>query len=358
MSQSPNVMLSMLAQIEPVLDTIAELGFVHIQNNTIQYSIQPKLHIYSNNLRNFELDRWNVTMQYLTDYSFYHSDFDGSYFLCLYDGWREMTEPAEPSQRIHIPWNSYSDDYKETYLLGVGSVGEPRFYSHLTHITYIDLPLPVIAYNRHWNDSNVLLIPDPEFLQTGFESFTHEVSRSDVSYEQKSSQIIWRGARHVNEGYIYTTEGYEQDLALLKRNKIHPRDLACAISQSGGRLVPDVAVFFNASFEYLPVAEMLTHKYLLDLDGMVSAWSGLYWKLYSNSVVFKLRSHWEQWYYRDMKPFHHFIPLANLSPAEIQKAFDWCEILYPKRCKQIAEQSSVFVQQLTYDFAVKNYTIH
>jgi hypothetical protein len=162
----------------------------------------------------------------------------------------------------------------------------------------------------------------------------------------------------VDGGYTYVGEGYETSLHASGRSKIHPRDLACSISSSPGRLSPDIARCLNASFEFVPVGAMLQSRYLLDLDGMVSAWSGLYWKLYSASAVFKLRSHWEQWYYRDLVPFAHFVPLRNLSPVEVQAAFDWCELDNPQQCEDIAKAGAVFARTLTYEYAVKNYVIH
>ena len=74
---------------------------------------------------------------------------------------------------------------------------------------------------------------------------------------------------------------------------------------------------FNASFpeegNNYPLKDMLPFKYALDLDGMTSAWSAFYWKLYSNCIPIKLASHWEQWYYRELIPYYHYLPLLQFS---------------------------------------------
>jgi hypothetical protein len=162
----------------------------------------------------------------------------------------------------------------------------------------------------------------------------------------------------VDDGYTYVGEGYEASLQASGRSRIHPRDLACSISSSPGRLTPDIAQFLNASYDFMPVGDMLQSRYLLDLDGMVSAWSGLFWKLYSASAVFKLRSHWEQWYYRDLVPLVHFVPLRNLSPEVVQAAFDWCETGSPQQCEGVAQAGAALARTLTYEYAVKQYVIH
>lgn len=340
-----------------ILDTIFELGYVEFVNGTLAASVLPKFNVYSTRVHPVYADRSNETIIYLKDYARYHPNFDGQYFLCLYDGWREMTDPAEEADRVHVPWKSYSAEEHLEYFIGSGAINEPRFYSRLDSTIYVDLPLPILAFSRHVGDRNVLLLPDHQFLQSEFRSYIKEVIGADIPWNQKQSQILWRGSRNVNTGYRYTAEGYESQLAAHNLTKIHPRDLACSITASVGRLIPDIGQYLNASYDRTSIADMLQSKYLLDLDGMVNAWSGLFWKLYSNSVVFKLRSHWEQWYYHELKPFVHYVPLRNLSPLVVQEAFEWCEVLHREECERIGAQATDFTRHLTYEYAVKHYEI-
>lgn len=251
-----------------------------------------------------------------------------------------------------------SGDLQENLWGGIGSAGEPRFNSKMDATVYVNLPLPILAYNRHTNDKNVLLIPDPEFLRNGFKEQLRSTKIGDIQWDEKQSLIIWRGSEHVSAGYSFLTAGYEGTLTSMGLNKIHPRYLAVSITGSKGVLNPDIGQILDASFNKTTIEDMLKYKYQLDLDGMVSAWSGLFWKLYSNSVVFKVRSRWEQWYYRDLIPYVHFIPLENLSPNVVQGAFDWCERSHLDRCKKVAVESAQFARTLTYEYAVKTYVIH
>jgi hypothetical protein len=53
---------------------------------------------------------------------------------------------------------------------------------------------------------------------------------------------------------------------------------------------------------------------IIDIDGNANSWDGLFWKLLSNSVVLKVESNNSQWYYSQLKPWHHFVPVkADLS---------------------------------------------
>lgn len=350
--------LGKMNEVLSILDTIVELGFVQFVNGALTTSVLPKFNIYSTNINPVYLDRWNGTILYLKDYARYHPQFEGSYFLCLYDGWREMTDPAEEADRVHIPWYSYSEEEHLEYFIGSGTIGEPRFYSRLDPTIYVDLPLPILAYSRHVGDRNVLLLPDHQFLESEFRGYIREVLGTDIPWSEKQSQILWRGSRHVNAGYGYTIEGYERQLAAQGITKIHPRELACSITNSVGHLTPDIGRYLNATYAPTSIEDMLQSKYLLDLDGMVNAWSGLFWKLYSNSVVFKLRSHWEEWYYNELKPYVHYIPLRNLSPLVVQEAFEWCEVHHREECERIGTHATDFARHLTYEYAVKHYNIH
>ena len=101
--------------------------------------------------------------------------------------------------------------------------------------------------------------------------------------------------------------------------------------------------------------EMLQYKYQIDIDGEVSAWSGLWWKLYSNSVVFKVNSHYEQWYYNELKEWIHYIPVkADLS--DLEEKYKWA-LENDNKCKDIAKAGREFAASLTYENVIKNYKI-
>lgn len=355
-------MASSAASVQGILNQIVELGFVSFHEGQLKHSIRPIFD--TNEMKHvFYSDRWNTTIRYLEDYGVYHPGFQGDFFISLYDGWREMISPSDSVEdRLYIPWDSFTKEEKSEYFVGKGTLDEPRFVSSLPSHIYATLPLPVITFNRHINDRNALLIPDYEFLEAEFHEHSHEVGSSDVDWMDKLQQIMWRGSYHVNDGYSYVMDGYKNKIVGVQGQpltKIHPRNLIGTIAPNGiATFGADGTVVLNASFQKTMIKDMLKYKYLLDLDGKVSAWSGFYWKLYSNSVPLKPYSHWEQWYYRDLVPYLHYIPMENLSPAAFTKAYHWCEFINPEQCKRIASSGAQFARLLTYEYAVKEYIIH
>jgi hypothetical protein len=94
---------------------------------------------------------------------------------------------------------------------------------------------------------------------------------------------------------------------------------------------------------------------MLDIDGEVNAWSGLWWKLFSNSVVFKVDSHYEQWYYNELKEWVHYIPVKG-DLSDLEEKYKWA-LEHEEECKQININSTNFIKEHTYDYVVKNITL-
>lgn len=309
-----------------VLADIQELGFVEIRGGKVVAERRPLMNLYTN-------ERWRVTIDYMVQYAKHHTEFEGEYYVCIYDGWREYSEYVPHEARTYVPW---TPDMRRDFV-GKGAEGEPRFrHMHANPSLYPVLPRPVLAYNRHERDANVLLIPDAQFLETQFKGFVQNVRSNDVPIERKTGdRVVWRGSPNISCGCAYMDHGF---------GKQHPRELA----------VKRLTHVLDASYERADIAWMLKHRYLLDLDGMVSAWSGLYWKLWSNSVVIKMRSHWEQWYYDSLRPYTHFVPVGTF--YELVHVHAWCQ-KNKDLCERIAKESTQFVRGLTYDYAYKDYVI-
>jgi hypothetical protein len=315
-----------------VLSSIRELGFVSVQVGRV--SAVPPLGPMPLPLKY----RWLYTLQYISDYASHHRNWSGEFFVCIYDGWREYSHPVDENDRQYVPWKHV--DHKK--FVGVGSFGEPRFRHRHEDITiYPELPRKILCYCRHTGDQNALLIPDCEFIGTGFASFLRQVKESDTPWEQKAGKVVWRGSPFP----VTHALGVGNNLGGL-----HPRAAAVALSAK-----PEFSAVLDASFDTTSIAQMLRYKYQLDLDGMVSAYSALFWKLSSNSLVWKLKSPWEQWYYNRLLPGQHYVSLRAL--GELHSEFQRCEDDQAD-CQRIVARAIELMKTLTYDRAVSEYNIY
>lgn len=342
---------------ETVLNDIQELGYVAVRDGRIIAEVRPKDCLVSSCW-----DRWSPTLRYLCDYARYHCDFGGEFFVCLYDGWREYIEPTPPAARAYCDWLSLPPEARRRDYLGRGNAGEPRFRAQTdaAAAVYPELPHPVLAYNRHVGDRNTLLIPDSEFLETDFAPFRRQVYADDRPFASKPADgpLYWRGSPNTTEGYRYSTPpGLFRDPASgAPVARVHPRHIAASLSQPDAAAALGLTGVLDASFSYASVADMLKNRYLLDIDGLVSAWSAGYWKLLSQSLVIRAPSHWEHWYSPLLRDGVTHLDLPSWRPEDLRATHAWC-VAHPAETAAMAAGGTAVAERVTYRYAVEEYTI-
>lgn len=317
-----------LGPSQQVLDTIWEIGWLSSETHQV---------IWPRN-SGVALDRMAPVLQFLTDYNRPKVHFN-CYFT-LYDGWRERTGPRKSAQYRRIHTNQLRENF-----IGIGSYGEPGRFIHLFPDSdlFPILDHPVMAFDRHVYDNSVILIPDIYFLQSkGYVDLRREIDNADVLWNAKVSKMVWRGSNH-GDGYeVYNTH--------INKNKLlNQRELLMREISINSWL----ASYINASL--LPHApepnlllsktDMLKFKFQLDIDGRTNSWDGLFWKLYSNSVVFKVASHYEQWYYKHLKPMEHYIPVKG-DLSDLGEKLNWA-LEHDEKCRLIADQGKKIAKGLT-----------
>ncbi|MFZ0565623.1 MAG: glycosyl transferase family 90, partial [Chlamydiales bacterium] len=59
----------------------------------------------------------------------------------------------------------------------------------------------------------------------------------------------------------------------------------------------------------MPMEEIFFHRYQMWIDGNATSYSKSGWRLYTGSTVFKEDSDYVQWYFQDLRPWVHYIPI-------------------------------------------------
>lgn len=208
-----------------------------------------------------------------------------------------------------------------------------------------DLPSPVLVFAKHKNSKKVVLIPDFEALSDK-QTVLSEVRQAEEKYpwSQKISAAVWRGS---TTGGIYNRDNF----------LFFPRSQAVRLSLKFPSLV-------NAKFTQLTqhsdskkkikkrfeeyfgnlysISEHMRYKYQLLIDGNSCAYSGAYWRFFSNCTVFKQDSPNIQWYYKVLKPNIHYVPLrADLS--DLIDKIKWAK-KHDEEMRMISVQSQLFAQ--------------
>jgi hypothetical protein len=312
---------------DQILNTIHELG--HFKFDSMTGKIDVKFPIYT-----VHTGRLDALFKYIISYLRIHGKYGMECYYTVYDAWREHSEPSNNAIFVNAT-PAILEPYK-----GYGSAGEPGRFIHPIKMKNI-FPIfnqKVLAFGRHKNDPYTMLIPDFDFIRTnGYTQLLQEINEKDtLKWFQKINKIFWRGGLH-GVGY----EAYD--------NVTRPRcqrKMLCDLNES----------YLDASLSYITSKEtFLQYKYLIDVDGEVNSWSALWWKLYSNTVLFKVDSHYEQWYYKNLKEWIHYIPVkADLS--DLSEKYQWA-LEHEEECKKINEESTKFIKQHTFEYVLHNYKI-
>lgn len=303
--------------VKEVLSIVGELGFFEIGKQGAICITPP--------LVNLHQQRLEVFGKMLVEYKKRNPDAMLKGFFTLYDAWREHSEPSANPRFLSLGKKSLQ------LFVGKGTLGEPgRFIQpFFLKDRFPVFRYPVFAFGRHVNDPFVQLLPDPEFIETeGYLALRAEVDLCDYAWQEKQKKLYWRGSMH---GFPYQAYDFAQRCSqralLLKWSHAHADICDASVSKHVSR------------------GKQLQYRYLLDVDGEVNAWSGLFWKLYSSSVVFKVNSHYEQWYYNRLIPWEHYIPVAG-DLSDLEEKHDWA-LSNDDACRQIAESGRALASSLT-----------
>ena len=186
-------------------------------------------------------------------------------------------------------------------------------------------------------------IPDRYFiLSTGHSELVGEILkiRKTIFWNKKKNIAVWRGK--LSNGS--KTNFIEQKVDM------NQRELFVDLYKKGQ--LKNV----EYSEESMSKEKMCEYKYLIDIDGWSNTWDATIWKMLSGSVLLKVGSVWEQWYYDKLKEWIHYVPVKD-DFSDLNEKIQWC-IDNDDMCRLISENAYNFVlTELTFDKASR-YTIN
>lgn len=189
--------------------------------------------------------------------------------------------------------------------------------------------IPVFSFSKDRNlDEKVILMPDDEALG-GHSHLLDQVKRGTCAYpwDEKKEKGFWRG------GTTGEQVEFERFLALDRTKPIllsieYPEfidarftGLHQADPLSRKKILEEFPHFFG---QFVNIKNHFQYKYQILIDGNTCAYSRFFWQLFSNCVVLKQISPNIQWYYEDLKPYEHFIPI-DPSLTNLLETIKWCK---------------------------------
>lgn len=218
---------------------------------------------------------------------------------------------------------------------------------------------PILTWAKDKHAKGVILIND-------YTTSCHDPNpflelRLSIPWEQRINQVIWRGTatdaidfsgvdHYHKNNWKYIPRGHLVFLSLKNPELIDARFTACYCCASAAtkKALQDVGAMGN----YMSINEQIAYKYQIVLDGNVCTYPGYQWRLFSGSLVFRHQADQIQWFYRGLKSWQHYIPVAN-NLSDLTKHIQWAKE-HDDAAQTIAKQGTLFARQyLTSDMNLK-----
>ena len=220
--------------------------------------------------------------------------------------------------------------YADGYIYNINDT-DVKFGKGKKFITNQPIEYPiknVLAFSKRYNDIDTICIPDPYYC--GLEQHKKaimEVKNNYMQWDSKIKKCIWRGNIKNNYNINFFDETNKMELT--------PREYFV-------KLYYDNKINnFNYSDSFTSISEQIKYRYILDIDGYSNTWDATVWKLFSGSILLKVKSTWKQWYYDELIEWEHYIPISN-DFSDLNEKIEWC-INNDDKCKIISENANNFV---------------
>jgi Glycosyl transferase family 90 len=152
------------------------------------------------------------------------------------------------------------------------------------------------------------------------------------TFADKINQVIWRGA-------IHSAMIEKSRVALVEYSRMISNDTATTDNDNSNNSqcwLNVRAVNTRDDPHHMELYELADYRYHLDLGGLSgTAWGGLRWKLCSGLLVFKVESWANDWWYRTLEPWTHYIPI-RADVSDLHEKYQWTQ-RNPEAAQAIAE---------------------
>ncbi len=172
--------------------------------------------------------------------------------------------------------------------------------------------VPVFSYQKPMG-GRMILLPDPEFVENDL----YAQEEADISFRMtdapKLNQVMFSGS---STGRVLHEEDVRRDagerLSYAARFQQHPR-IRFTIGFAAECATPEAAALLEAKpyFEAVDWHHQLLSRFIFSMDGNGATCSRVFRTLRSRSVLLKLGSPHQLFYFSGMIPWRHFIPVRD-----------------------------------------------
>lgn len=148
------------------------------------------------------------------------------------------------------------------------------------------------------------------------------------AWENKTNLAFWRGR-----------DSRQERLDLVVMGKKHPKIIDAALTSMF--FFPKDEKKYGKLVKHISFFDFFKHKYQLNVDGTVAAYRFPY-LLAGSSLVLKQDSHYYEHFYKELRPYVHYIPFKR-DLSDLLKQVKWARE-HDFESRQIAENGQEFVR--------------
>lgn len=197
-------------------------------------------------------------------------------------------------------------------------------------------PIFIIAKDK--KDSGLILMPDWYALHE-FYPDKSRILREQIPWEEKKNVVFFRGADSGVWDRVNWRAFPRPKLVSLSLQYPHLIDAKFTdlLLWEENSCIRDVMKSEGMLTHYEPIEHFPRYRYLIDIDGHTANTPRTALYLYSGSVMFKQMTNKILWYYSELEPYTHYIPVAeNLS--DIFTQMEWA-LVHDHECQEIARNA-------------------
>ena len=179
--------------------------------------------------------------------------------------------------------------------------------------------VPIFCSAKDRGNSQVILFVDSYYdikaLDSGWNGLIQIVNNNQHQWDwsKKLEKLVWRGS--ANDGF-YTWDNWKnlpRGRAVYLSRHVCPEHIDAGFTGFWQRKESDGWLLdrFAGTSPNLSPPEQMCYKYLLDVDGVTCTFTSLSWKLLTGSVVLKQITSDIMWYYPNLIPWEHYIPVQK-----------------------------------------------
>ena len=194
-------------------------------------------------------------------------------------------------------------------------------------------------------------VPDPYYFVTrGYQRIRETATKQSAPWRDRTDEIVWRGAPN-NTGFFSLDPDLASNPAVMQRLRLvlacRNLDIDAQFFGGGNPQVRHLIKTAGLAGDFIPPERWLNMKYAIDIDGFTNAWNNFMQRLLLGCCILKVESQhgFYQWYYPELKPWEHFVPVrADL--ADLAEKAEWVRS-NQGRAEEIAMTGQAFARSMT-----------